>query len=66
MPTQTHSHVSSQTVKIEIRSQINDNVVLSFEKQDDGINPISAGFERICKAFGMNRVDAENRYYVKA
>lgn len=55
---------SNETVRVEIRSQINDNVVLSFEKEADGVNVITAGFERICRAFGMNRVDAENRYYV--
>lgn len=63
--THTHSHVA-KTVTVEIRSQLNDNVVISFEKQDDGVNPISAGFDRICKAFGINRVDAESRYYVQA
>lgn len=55
---------ANHTVKIEVRSQINDNVVIAFEKEADGVNVITAGFERICQAFGMNRVDAENRYYV--
>lgn len=50
---------------IEVRSAINDNVVIRFEHQEDeSVNVITAGFNKICKALKINRVQAENRYYV--
>lgn len=50
---------------IEVRSAINDNVVVSFEHTaDDSTNIFTAGFEKICKLCGIDRVQAESRYYV--
>lgn len=50
---------------IEVRSAINDNVVIRFEhKEDESVNVITAGFNKICKVLKINRVQAENRYYV--
>lgn len=54
---------SNQTV--EVRSSINDNVVVSFEQTtDESVNIISAGFTKICTIMKINRVQAESRYYV--
>lgn len=50
---------------VEVRSAINDNVVMSFEHTNDGsTNLVTAGFAKICKAFKIDRMQAENRYYV--
>lgn len=50
---------------IEVRSHINDNVVIQFNApQDAQTNIVTAGFERICNALRINRVQAESRYYV--
>lgn len=50
---------------IEVRSAINDNVVIRFENtEDESVNVITAGFNKICKVLKINRVQAENRYYV--
>ena len=51
---------------IEVRSAINDNVVHSFEvEQNDSVNIVSAGYDKICKLFGIDRVSASNNYYVE-
>lgn len=51
--------------KVEVRSAINDNVVVSFEhSSDDSVNIITAGFSKICNMLNINRVQAESRYYV--
>lgn len=49
---------------VEVRSAINDNVVIRFEADDNSTNIITAGFNRICEALKINRVQAESRYYV--
>lgn len=54
-----------QNTIIEVRSHINDNIVIQFNAPEDAqVNVISAGFERICKALRINRVQAESQYYV--
>lgn len=50
---------------VEVRSAINDNVVISFEHTNDGsTNIVTAGFSKLCKAFKIDRMQAESRYYV--
>lgn len=50
---------------VEVRSSINDNVVVRFEhSSDDSVNLITAGFSKICNMLNINRVQAESRYYV--
>lgn len=50
---------------VEVRSSINDNVVVRFEhSSDDSVNIITAGFSKICNMLNINRVQAESRYYV--
>lgn len=59
--------MNRETVMVEVRSTMNDNVVIAFEKSEhDPKNAITAGYDRICKAFGINRAEAERRYYVNA
>lgn len=48
---------------IEVRSAINDNVVMTFE-HDTSINVVTAGFNKICQLLHINRVQAEKHYYV--
>jgi hypothetical protein len=57
---------NNQTIEtVEIRSAINDNVVVRFEHtSDDSVNLITAGFSKICNMLKINRVQAESRYYV--
>lgn len=51
--------------RIEVRSSINDNVVVSFERtEQDAKNVITAGYDKICRMLKINRVEAERRYYV--
>ena len=51
--------------KIEVRSSINDNLVVSFEhSQDESVNLVTAGYNKICSMFKIDRMNAENRYYV--
>ncbi|MCR6108718.1 hypothetical protein HXA34_20690 [Salipaludibacillus agaradhaerens] len=50
---------------VEVRSAVNDNVVMSFEHtNDEGANIVTAGFSKICSMLKINRVQAENQYYV--
>lgn len=50
---------------VEVRSAITDNVVVSFVHEvDSTTNIFTAGYNKICEIVGMNRVQAENRYYV--
>lgn len=50
---------------VEVRSSINDNVVMRFEHtSDDSTNIVTAGFSKICSILKINRVQAESRYYV--
>ncbi|MGX1266766.1 hypothetical protein RKD55_004710 [Rossellomorea marisflavi] len=50
---------------VEVRSSINDNVVIRFEhSSDESTNIITAGFAKICNVLKINRVQAESRYYV--
>ncbi|MCC2249014.1 hypothetical protein JUJ52_03455 [Virgibacillus sp. AGTR] len=50
---------------VEVRSSINDNVVVSFEHtSDDSANIVTAGFAKICNMLNINRVQAESHYYV--
>ena len=50
---------------VEVRSSINDNVVMRFEHaNDESTNIITAGFAKICNVLKINRVQAESRYYV--
>lgn len=50
---------------VEVRSTINDNVVMSFEHtSDESVNIITAGFAKICSMLKIDRVQAESRYYV--
>ena len=50
---------------IEVRSAVNDNVVVRFEHvEDESINIFTEGFNRICNMLRINRVQAEERYYV--
>ncbi|KQY91014.1 hypothetical protein ASD24_24780 [Paenibacillus sp. Root52] len=50
---------------IEVRSSINDNVVIRFEHvEDSSINIFTAGYQKICKLLKINRVQAEERFYV--
>lgn len=55
---------NSKAVVVEVRSSMNDNVVISFETSDQSVNIVSAGFARICDLLKINRVQAESRYYV--
>lgn len=51
--------------KIEIRSNANDKAVITFEHtEDNSVNVITAGYNRVCAAFGIDRMNAESRYYV--
>jgi len=50
--------------KVEVRSTMNDNVVVSFAHEDTGTNIVTAGYNKICNLLGINRVIAEQRYYV--
>ena len=55
------------TIKIEVRSSINDNVVATIEKDAKDVkNPITEGWNHICNTLKINRVDAERRYYINA
>lgn len=49
---------------VEVKSAINDNVIMSFEVRDEGTNVITAGFKKICDMLKIDRVQAESRYYV--
>ena len=50
---------------IEVRSAVNDNVVVVFEHTcDPSTNMVTAGMNKICKLLGINRVQADARYYV--
>lgn len=51
---------------VEVKSAINDNVIMSFEVKEEGVNVITAGFKKICDVLGINRVQAESRYYVES
>lgn len=60
-------NTQSTAKKIEVRSQTNDRVVMTFEHtEQQGTNIVTAGYNRIMKAFGIDRMNAENRYYVHA
>lgn len=53
------------TKTVEVRSAVNDNVVISFEHaESESVNIVTAGFNKICSAFGISRLQAENQYYV--
>ncbi|WP_078598351.1 hypothetical protein [Evansella clarkii] len=57
--------MKQNTTVVEVRSAINDNVVMSFEHtSEESTNIITAGFSKICNALKINRVQAESRYYV--
>lgn len=59
--------MEQSTKTIEVRSAMNDNVVLSFSHTEESeTNIFTAGYKRICQAFNINRVDAESRYYISA
>ncbi|MEK4529825.1 hypothetical protein NST38_30950 [Paenibacillus sp. FSL H8-0104] len=50
---------------VEVRSSITDNVVLQFEHtEESSVNIFTAGYKAICKHLRINRVQAEERYYV--
>lgn len=49
---------------VEVRSAMNDNVVFSFENTDEKTNIFTAGFSKVCSVLKINRVEAEQRYYV--
>jgi len=50
---------------IEVRSAVNDNVVVKFEHVcDESTNIITAGMTKICNLLKINRVQADQRYYV--
>ncbi|MBD7970302.1 hypothetical protein [Paenibacillus gallinarum] len=50
---------------VEVRSNTNDNVVIRFEHvEDSSINIFTEGYKKICNRLGINRVQAEERYYV--
>ncbi|OMF76762.1 hypothetical protein [Paenibacillus glucanolyticus] len=50
---------------VEVRSNINDNVVIRFEHvEESSVNIFTAGYKAICKRLGINRVQAEERFYV--
>lgn len=60
-----NTQTAVQTQKAEVRSQFNDKVILAFEHTETpGVNVITAGYNKVCKAFGIDRINAENRYYV--
>lgn len=51
---------------IEVRSATNDNIVHSFEvEQNDSVNIVTAGYDKICKLFSIDRISASQRYYVE-
>lgn len=59
--------LNRSTITVEVRSAINDNVVIAFEKSEhEPKNAITAGYDRICKTLGISRAEAERRYYVNA
>lgn len=61
----TNAKTVNKTQKVEVRSLVNDNAVITFEQtHDESVNLISVGYSRICKMLGINRVEAESRYYV--
>lgn len=61
------SNTEVQVQTVEVRSAMNDNVVVSFEMtQDENANMFTAGFQKICDMLKINRVEAEQRYYVAA
>ena len=50
---------------VEVRSTVNDNVVMQFEQDNNtGTNFITAGYKKVCDMFRINRVEAGNRYYI--
>lgn len=54
-----------QVQNMEVRSAVNDKVIMSFEHTaDNSVNVITAGYNKVCAAFGIDRMNAENRYYV--
>lgn len=61
------SNTEVQVQTVEVRSAMNDNVVVSFEMtKDENSNMFTAGFQKICDMLKINRVEAEQRYYVAA
>lgn len=51
--------------QVEIRSQFNDHVVMTFTQTNDAsVNIITEAYNKICSLFKINRVEAERRYYV--
>lgn len=61
----TNTQTAVQAQKVEVRSSVNDKVVITFEhKTDNSVNLVTAGYNRVCAAFGIDRMNAENRYYV--
>lgn len=56
----------TETIEVvEVRSQTNDNVVIRFQQtQDESINIVTAGYNKICSMLKINRLEAERRYYV--
>jgi len=60
----TNHEVNGNQV-IEVRSAVNDNVVVRFEQTvDNSTNIITAGMAKICELLNINRVQADTRYYV--
>ena len=60
-----HTNAVNPTEVIEVRSAINDNVVVRFEQTiDESTNVITAGMNKICDLLKINRVQADARYYV--
>lgn len=50
---------------IEVRSKSNDKAVLTFtHSEESGVNLITAGYNKVCAAFGIDRMNADSRYYV--
>ena len=57
-------NIKSNTQIVEVKSAMNDNVVVSFEV-DASRNIFTEGFSKICGMLNINRVEAEQRYYVE-
>lgn len=57
--------MKTNKIVVEIRRQEFDNVVATIEhSSDSSINPITAGYEKICNMLKINKVEASRHFYV--
>lgn len=57
--------MNANKIVVEIRRHEFDNVVATIEhSKDSSINPITAGYAKICDMLKINKVEASRHFYV--